>query len=462
MNSPYDDRVHAGLKNCFESGRTRPAAWRIAQLRGLESFLREREGAIARALLADLRKPAAEAWLTETGWLLAEARHARRRLKGWMRPRRAFVPLHYQPGRAFFTREPLGLILVIGAWNYPLQLSLAPVVGALAGGNCAVVKPSELAPATSALLAAELPRFVDADAVRVVQGGPDLVRELLCRRFDHIFFTGSREKGREVMRAAAQHLTPVTLELGGKCPCIVTESADLRTAARRIAWAKFLNAGQTCISPDYLLVHESVEPELLRLLREALGSFYGADPMRSPDYPRIIDARAFDRLRSCLGEGEVAVGGGSDASGRSIEPTLIRGVRQGSRLLREEVFGPLLPVLTFRSFPEALDSIRPGDEPLAIYLFSGRRGDLRLLQERTLSGGICLNDLLFQASIPGLPFGGRGMSGMGAYHGRAGFETFTAPRSVLVRSRFPDPDLRYPPYGEGKMRLLRRIVNLFA
>ena len=462
MSDPYDARAHAGLKSCFESGRTRSAGWRIAQLRGIASFLREREAPIARALQADFHKSAAETWLTETGWLLSEIRYVGKHLRQWMRPRRVPVPLHYQPGRARFTREPLGVALVIGAWNYPLQLSLAPLIGAVAGGNCAVVKPPELAPETSRLLVSELPGFVDGDAIRIVEGGAERVSELLRHRFDHIFFTGSREKGREVMMAAAHQLVPVTLELGGKCPCIVTETADLRTAARRIAWAKFLNAGQTCICPDYLLVHESVEVPLLGLIREALTRFYGRDPKASRDYSRIVDERSFDRISAYLHEGEVVSGGRTDGAERYIEPTVIRGVRPGSRLMQEEIFGPLLPVVTFASLSEATDIVRGGPEPLAVYLFSWKRGDLRQVEERTLSGGVCCNDLLFHAAIPALPFGGRGMSGMGSYHGRAGFETFTAPRSVLVRSWFPDPDLRYPPYGEGKLRLLRRIVNFFS
>ncbi|NTV02815.1 MAG: aldehyde dehydrogenase family protein [Chlorobiaceae bacterium] len=462
MGVHYDDRLHAGMKHCFDSGRTRPSDWRLAQLRGLGSFLREREAPIARALQADFRKSSAETWLTETGWLLSEIRHVSKRLVGWMKPRRVSVPLHYLPGRAWFTREPLGVVLVIGAWNYPIQLSLAPLVGALAGGNCAVLKPSELAPETSRLLATELPRYVDPEAVRIVEGGPGMACELLRHRFDHIFFTGSRQKGREVMTAAARHLTPVTLELGGKCPCIVTESADLRSAARRIAWAKFLNAGQTCISPDYLLVHESVEGRLLVLIREALQRFYGEDPRASPDYARIADGRNFGRLTAYLDEGGVAAGGRIDGADRYIEPTLIRGVRPDSPLMREEIFGPVLPVLTVSSLAEAIDIVRAGGEPLAVYLFSGRAEDIRQVELRTLSGGICCNDLLFQASIHGLPFGGRGMSGIGAYHGRAGFDTFTAPRSILVKSGFPDPDLRYPPYGEWKLRLLKRIVNLFS
>jgi len=462
MGFSYDARTHAGLRECFDSGRTRPVGWRIAQLRALESFLHEREASIARALHSDFRKSAAETFLTETGWLLSEIRHVRKNLRRWLRPRRVGVPLHYQPGRAVVTREPLGVVLVIGAWNYPLQLCLAPLVGAIAGGNCAVVKPSELAPETSALLSSSLGAFLDPEAFMVVEGGQEETRELLRHRFDHLFFTGSRQKGGEVMQAAARHITPVTLELGGKCPCIVTEKADLGTAARRIVWGKFLNAGQTCVSPDYLLVHESVEQPLIELMREALTHFYGHDPGVSPDYARIVDDHHFNRLCGYLSEGEVVAGGSSDASVRYIAPTIIRGVRPGSRLMLEEMFGPVLPVVTVGSLSQASGIVRAGGDPLAIYLFSRDPDELRQVSESTVSGGICCNDLLFQASVSGLPFGGRGMSGIGVYHGHAGFETFTAPRSVLVRSGFPDPDLRYPPYDPGKLRLLRRIVNLFG
>lgn len=462
MSIVYDAGVHAGLRSCFDSAATRLCRWRIGQLKALDAFLRNREDQIAQAVHADIRKSPAETWLTETSYLRSEIRHVRKNLGEWMKPHRVPVPLHYQPGKATVTREPLGVVLIIGAWNYPLQLCIAPLIGAIAGGNCAVLKPSELAPETSRLLATELRRFIDPSAFLVVEGGPGQTRDLMQHRFDHIFFTGGRQKGREVMQAASQWPTPVTLELGGKCPCIVTESADLRIAARRIVWAKFLNAGQTCISPDYLLVHKAVEQPLLRLMREALDRFYGQSPMESADYARIVDDRQFDRLCSYLGEGEIVAGGTVDRGDRYIAPTIIRGVSPGSRLMQEEMFGPVLPVVPVDSLPHAADIVRAGGEPLAIYLFSRDPGELALIRERTVSGGICCNDLLFHASIPGLPFGGRGMSGMGAYHGFAGFQTFTSPRSVLTRTGFPDPDLRYPPYGEGNMRLLRRIINLFA
>lgn len=462
MSESYDATIHAGLQRYFESGATRSFEWRRAQLRGLDAFLREREAAIGEAVHADLGKPPAETWLTETGYLGTEIRYALRNLRRWMRPAKVRVPLHYQPARAFVEREPLGVVLIIGAWNYPLQLCLAPLLGALAGGNCAVLKPSELAPATSALLASELRCYVDPQAVRVVEGDGELSARLLEQRFDHIFFTGSRWTGQAVMQSAARQLTPVTLELGGKCPCIVTENADLRVAARRIVWAKFLNAGQTCVSPDYLLVHHRVEERLLALMKEALASFYGSDPKSSPHYGRIVDERNFRRLEALQRQGELVAGGGSEAASCCIEPTIVRNVPADSALMNEEVFGPVLPVHAFDSLEEASGIVASQPEPLAIYLFSRDSGERRELMRRSRSGTVCCNDLLFQASIPGLPFGGRGMSGMGRYHGRAGFDTFTSERSVLCRGAFPDPDLRYPPYTPRRFELLKRIVTFFS
>ncbi|HHE32256.1 MAG TPA: aldehyde dehydrogenase family protein [Chlorobaculum parvum] len=458
----YDATTHAGLQRYFDSGATRLFEWRRAQLRGLDAFLREREAAIGEAVHSDLGKPPAETWLTETGYLCTEIRYALRNLRRWMRPKRVNVPLHYQFARAFVERGPEGVALIIGAWNYPLQLCLAPLIGALAGGNCAVLKPSELAPATSALLASELGRYVDPQATKIVEGDGELSARLLEHRFDHIFFTGSRRTGQAVMQAAARHLTPVTLELGGKCPCIVTEKADLRVAARRIVWAKFLNAGQTCVSPDYLLVHHTAEERLLALMKEALATFYGADSKSSSHYGQIVDERNFQRLEALQREGTLVVGGGSDESSRYIEPTIVRNVPVDSDLMTEEVFGPVLPVRTFSKLQEAAEVVTLQLEPLALYLFSRDRSERRELMRLTRSGTVCCNDLLLQASIPDLPFGGRGVSGIGRYHGKAGFDTFTTERSVLCRSGFPDPDLRYPPYTVCRFGLLKRIVNLFS
>ncbi len=450
------------LRQVFQSGRTVPYAWRRAQLLALLRLLGEREADIAAAVHADLGKSYRETFLTETSFLAGEIRYALKHLKAWMRPSDRGVPPHYQFGQASLQPEALGVVLIIGAWNYPMQLVLAPLVAALAAGNCAVLKPSELAPRTSALIAGCLGEYLDSRAVRVVEGGIAEAQELLAERFDFIFYTGSRNGGRQVLRAAARHITPVALELGGKNPCIVEKDAVLKTAARRIVWAKFLNAGQTCIAPDYLLVHEDVEDALLSLMQQAVRDFFGTDPRTSPDYSRIVNDHHFTRLERLLQDGTIVVGGQTHRASRYIAPTILRGVTAGSGIMDAEIFGPLLPVLTYRTLEEALGFIAERDDPLAIYLFSSRRATGKKVLRRTRSGGFCCNDLLFQSAIHTLPFGGTGKSGFGAYHGKAGFETFSLRRSVLFRSVYPDPALRYPPYGGKKFGFLKRLVSLFG
>lgn len=450
------------LRNAFQSGLTVSIAWRRAQLRALLRFLREREADIAAAVHADLGKSAQETFLTETSFLAGEIRYALKHLKGWMRPSRRVVPLHYQFGHGAVHPEPRGVVLIVGAWNYPLQLVLAPLAAALAAGNCAVLKPSEHAPHTSALLARIAGEYFDSSAVRVVEGGIVEAGALLAERFDFIFYTGSRSGGGEVMLAAARHMLPVALELGGKNPCIVEPDAALGTAARRIVWAKFLNAGQTCIAPDYLLVHEDVASVLLSFMQQAIRDFFGADPRKSPDYSRIVNDHHFTRLERLLRDGTIVAGGHSERASRYIAPTILREIAAGSAIMEEEIFGPILPVLTYRSFDEALAFIGQRDDPLAIYLFSSKRATEKKALRQTRSGSFCCNDLLFQSAVHTLPFGGSGKSGFGRYHGKAGFETFSLSRSVLCKSVFPDPDLRYPPYGKSRFAILKAIVRLFG
>jgi aldehyde dehydrogenase (NAD+)/aldehyde dehydrogenase (NAD(P)+) len=458
---PVMQKDLALLRASFNDGRTRDFSWRCSQLLALEAFLVEREKEIAAALHADFRKSAAETFLTETGYLRGEIRFALKHLKSWMTPQRVSVPLIYQPAKGFYHRDPYGVVLIIGAWNYPLNLVLAPLISAIAAGNCAAVKPSEHAPHTSALLAAGLGDYLDRNAICVIEGGADEARALLEERFDYIFYTGSRNTGREVMLAAARHLTPLTLELGGKCPCIVDESCDLRVAARRIVWAKFLNAGQTCIAPDYVLVHEKSEAELLAQMRRAIADFYGDDPRNSPDYPRIGNADNFIRLEKMLSGSAPLIGGVTDPQERYVSPTILQGVTRDSSIMQSEIFGPVLPVIAYADFKEALDVIERGKEPLALYLFSTDPKVQERAVNQIRSGGVCINDLLFQASVHGMPFGGFGNSGFGAYHGRAGFETFSFQRSILKRSLYPDPGLRYPPYGSMKFWLLKKLVTFF-
>ncbi|NTV05307.1 MAG: aldehyde dehydrogenase family protein [Chlorobiaceae bacterium] len=459
------DRVFpelAVLRETFDRGITRDLLWRRSQLLALERFLIEREREIAAAVYDDFRKSTAETFLTETGYLRGEIRVALKCLASWMKTRRVSIPLIYQPSKGYYFREPYGVVLIIGAWNYPLNLCLAPLISAIAAGNCAVVKPSEHAPHSSAVITDGLASYLDRSAIRVIEGGVEESRALLEERFDYLFFTGSRSVGREVMLAAARHLTPLTLELGGKCPCIVEESGNLKVAARRIVWAKFLNGGQTCLAPDYVLVHEKRETELLRYMREAVTAFYGDDPRLSRDYPRIVNIDQFMRLEKFLDDSAIWSGGKSDPAECYIAPTILRDVNPRSRIMQSEIFGPLLPVIAYSKLDQALDIIRAGKEPLALYLFSSDPKVQQRVVRHSRSGGVCINDFLFQAAIHGLPFGGLGLSGFGRYHGKAGFETFSFQRSVLHRSFLPDPDLRYPPYNSVKFGLLKRLVTLFT
>ena len=452
----------AVLRESFEGGITRDITWRRSQLLALEAFLVEREQDIAAALHADFRKSPAETFLTETGYLRGEIRFALKHLTSWMKPHRVRIPPIYQPGQGYYSPEPYGVVLIIGAWNYPLNLCLAPLISSIAAGNCAVVKPSEHARHTSKVIAEGLYHYLDKRGICVVEGGVEASKALLEEHFDYLFFTGSQRVGREVMKAAAKHLTPLTLELGGKCPCIVEADVDLRAAARRIVWAKFLNGGQTCIAPDYVFVNEGVEDELLRYMREAITDFYGADPRSSPDYPRIVNENNFNRLAKLLSGSSPWSGGITDPEEYYVAPTILKGVTLESEVMQSEIFGPLLPVLTYHDIGEALEGIRRGPKPLALYLFSSERKVQERVVRQSCSGGVCINDLLFQASLPGLPFGGIGSSGFGAYHGQAGFDTFSFKRSVLKRSLYPDPDLRYPPYTGKKFGFLKHLVTLFS
>ncbi len=446
------------LRTTFASGRTRSADWRLDQLGRLETMLREREGEIVAALHADLGRAPTEAYATEVGFVLAELRHARRNLQRWMRPERVWTPFVVQPARARVHREPVGVVLVIGPWNYPVQLVLAPLVAAIAAGNCAVIKPSEISAHSSHVLAQLAPEYLDDDAVAVVEGGVPETTALLAERFDHVFYTGNGTIGRIVMEAAAKHLTPVTLELGGKSPAIVDRNADLAVAARRLAWGKYVNAGQTCVAPDYVLVDESLEDELLDRLRDAVRTFYGDDPRQSPDYARIVNDSHFTRLEHLVTDGDVVFGGDRDPATRYFAPTALRNVPVASTVMRDEIFGPILPVIPVRDVTAAIDFVNERDKPLALYVFSESEAVQERVVEETTSGGVAVNATMLHLAVPELPFGGVGPSGMGAYHGRAGFDTFSHRKSVLSKSTRLDPDLAYPPYTRLKNAILHRFL----
>lgn len=448
----------ARLRQAFDAGVTRPLAWRLQQLRQFAVMLEDNEDAFHQALGSDLGKPEFEAFVTETSFVMAELKYVMKRLPRWLKPKRVKSALVVQPSSAKIYREPLGVVLIIAPWNYPLQLALAPLIGALAGGNAAVVKPSEVAPATSALIAKLVPKYFDQDAVAVVEGGVRETTTLLAERFDHIFYTGNGTVGRIVMEAAAKHLTPVTLELGGKSPCIVDSDVDLDTAARRIMWGKFMNAGQTCVAPDYVLVDKSVEQPLLERMRAVLRDFYGDDPKKSASYCRIVNERHTERLAKLL-DGEETVAGGEVSVGeRYIAPTILRGVSPDARVMEGEIFGPILPVLTVGSVDEAIDFVNARPRPLALYIFTRSREHADRVIARTSSGGACVNDVVSHLVPPDLPFGGVGPSGMGAYHGKASFDTFTHAKSVLDKPTFVDPSLRYPPYADDKLKWARRLM----
>jgi aldehyde dehydrogenase (NAD+) len=444
------------LRAHFDSGHTRPLAWRRQQIERLRAMVRNHADEFVEALRADLRKPELEAWGMDVGQVTTEASLALKNLKRWTRPERAgWIPF---PGRSRTVREPLGVVLIIAPWNYPVGLLLSPLVGALAAGNCAVLKPSEATIHTSAVLARRVREALDPDAVRIVEGGVDETTALLEQRFDHVFYTGGGRVGRVVMRAAAENLTPVTLELGGKSPCIVDADVDLRITARRIAWGKFINAGQTCVAPDYVLVHESREQELIREIGSAVREFYGDDPKASPHYARIVNPQHHQRLAGLLGSGEVALGGGVDADDRYIEPTVLRAVSPESPIMQDEIFGPILPVLTIRSREEAIDFVNAREKPLALYAFSNDPELERMVVEQTSSGGVCVNGTILHIANAALPFGGVGASGMGAYHGRHTFETFSHRKAVMTRGLRFDPKLMYPPYSDRKTRMMKRFL----
>lgn len=452
--------IVAGLRAAFDSGLTRPIAWRLAQLDGIVGLLIEHEDAIAAALAADLGKSSAEAYLTETGFVLAEARLVRKRLRRWLRPRPIRPSPATFPARARTVREPLGVCLVITPWNYPLHLALAPLVGAIAGGNACVVKPSELAPKTSALLADLLPRYVDPRAVAVVEGGVHETTALLHERFDHIFYTGNGRVGRIVARAAAEHLTPVTLELGGKSPVFVDGTTDLRVAADRIAWAKWTNAGQTCVAPDHVLATPAAADQLERLLPDAVRRMFGDDPARSADYGRIVNERHHARLLSYLGSGRIVSGGRHDAASRYLEPTVLADVTPDDPVMGEEIFGPVLPILRVPDAAAAVDLVNRGDKPLAAYVFSSDAATRRLFVERTSSGSLTFGLPMAHLSMADLPFGGVGESGMGVYHGEHSLATFTHAKPVVVKPDRPDTlRLAYPPLDAARLRLLRRFLG---
>jgi len=429
----------------FQTGATRRVESRCAQLERFSAGLERNESALLAALQADLGKSPFQGYSTELGLVQAEIRHALRHLHQWAAATRRRTPWFVTPARGWVQPEPFGVALILGPWNYPVQLLLTPLASAIAAGNCVVLKPSELAPRTAEAIRALVREDFAEEFISVANGGAEMAEALLRERFDKIFFTGSTRVGRVVMAAAARHLTPVTLELGGKCPAIVCGDAPMELAARRIAWGKFMNAGQTCVAPDFVLVQRGVRETFVAALKRTIQEFYGDNPGQCEDYGRIVNVRHFERLVKYLGDGKIVHGGAQDASDLFLAPTILAEVAPDAPVMQEEIFGPILPVLEFDQLDDALATLRNRPTPLALYVFTRDRAtEARVLAE-TRSGGACVNDVVSHMIGTGLPFGGLGESGMGAYHGWAGFDAFTHQRAVLRRATWLDTPFRYPP-----------------
>ncbi|HMC97308.1 MAG TPA: aldehyde dehydrogenase family protein, partial [Flavobacteriales bacterium] len=449
------------LRRHFDSGATRSYAARRDALGSLGKALKNNEAAILEAMRLDMGKPTFEAYMSELGLVYAEIAHTLKHLKEWMRPQQVRTPLAIQVSSSVVHREPLGIVLIISPWNYPLQLLMAPLIGAIAAGNCALVKPSNEAPRTAAIIERIIAGAFSPEHVAVVQGpggvvGPQLIERF---RFDHIFFTGSPAVGRSIMAMAAPHLTPVTLELGGKSPAIVDREVDLNAAARRIAWAKYFNAGQTCISPDHALVHADVMEPFLIAFTKQVRAFFGEDPKQSPHFARLINAKRFNTVKGYLQHGHIRLGGEHDLDERYVAPTVLMDVPLDSPPMREEIFGPILPVVGWRDKDEVLDLVERNPFPLSAYIFSSNPATARHFIERIPFGGGCVNHCMLQFGNPGLPFGGIGTSGMGRYHGRSSFDVFSHQKGIVTSSTLLDPGVQYPPYNAFKDRVLRWILR---
>ena len=458
MTTPIDySSLFGELRATFETERTRSLQWRAEQLTALERMMTECEQELMDALRSDLGKAPQEAWTTEISYVTGSAAYCRKNLKRWSKTRRVHTPMLGQPGKSWLQPEPLGVVLIIGAWNYPLQLTLAGLTAALAAGNCAVIKPPELSPATSDVIARRIPEYLDNDCVKVIEGAVPETSALLELPWDHILYTGGGNVGRIVMAAAAKHLTPVTLELGGKSPCVVMPDADLLTTARRIAWGKFTNAGQTCIAPDYVLTDANTEEKLVPLIQQAVTEMFGEDPAASESYGRIVNDRHFERLAAYIGSGDVVIGGKTDAASKYIAPTVLTGVAPDSDVMQEEIFGPILPFVQVDDLEAAIRHIRAGDKPLAAYIFTKDSAAEARFLEVVSSGNACVNDTMMFMTVEELPFGGVGPSGMGNYSGEYGFRTFSHMKAVMRRGWWPDLAVRYAPFTDKKFKLLRKL-----
>lgn len=442
----------------FATGETKEVKFRKEMLKKLKNAISSNEKAITEALHKDLRKHEFEAYATEIGFVLVDLKKAISHIEKWAKPRSVPTPLFHFNGTSYVQPEPRGVTLIISPWNYPFQLLFAPLVGNIAAGNTTILKPSELAPATSAIAAKIIGETFSPEYIAVVEGGIPESEALLNEKFDYIFFTGGTNVGRIVYQAAAKHLTPVTLELGGKSPCIVDRDANISMTAKRIVWGKFINAGQTCIAPDYILVDKSVKAQLVAKMIEYIKKFFGDDAQKSDAYPRIINERHHSRLASYISEGNLLFGGRHDVSDLFIEPTLLDGVSPEAAVMTDEIFGPILPILEYDNIKETIDFINARQKPLAMYIFCKNEGKVQRILGETSAGGVTVNDTLLHIANGYLPFGGVGESGIGAYHGQLSFDIFSHQKAVLRRTFLVDDPVRYAPY-KLNIGWLRKLMD---
>ena len=453
-------RVLEKQKNYFNTGATRDLNFRVEKLRKLKESIVKNEKQILEALWADLHKSEFEAYATEIGIILDEINFAVKHLKSWAKTKKVRTPLTNFLSSSYIYSEPYGVSLIISPWNYPFQLLMAPLIGAIAAGNCAMLKPSENAIKTTGVIIKVIEESFSEEFVCVVEayGGKESSEELLKEEFDYIFFTGSVPVGKIVMEAASKHLTPVTLELGGKSPCIVDKDADVVLAAKRIAWGKFLNAGQTCVAPDYILVHQSVKSKLLTEITRYINEFFGENPAKSNDFPRIISERQFDRLVGLLDIGNIVTGGEHSKIEKYIAPTIIDNISWNDPIMLDEIFGPILPILEFENLEEVIKIVNSRPKPLALYFFSTNKKNQERIIDRISYGGGCINDTIMHVASPYLPFGGVGASGMAAYHGKGSYDVFSHKKSITKKSNLVDIKIRYAPYND-KIKLLKKLMK---
>jgi acyl-CoA reductase-like NAD-dependent aldehyde dehydrogenase len=444
----------------FNSGKTKSLDFRVSQLQKLYDVVLKFEKPLEKALYDDLRKPEMEAWATEVGVTLAEIKSTISDVKKWVKPEKVKTPLFFLPGSSWLYPEPYGVCLIISPWNYPFKNLMGPLIGCISAGNTAILKPSELSPATSAIIKKIITETFPAEYLTVVEGAADETQQLLEERFGYIMFTGGTEIGRIIYQKAAKHLTPVTLELGGKSPCIVDKDTDLDVTVKRIAWGKYLNAGQICIAPDYILVHKDVKAEFVSKVKATITEFFGNNPKDSKDFGRIVSNKHFHRIKNLI-DGDVVAGGETDESQKYIAPTIINNVKLTDKVMQEEIFGPIMPIIEWQNADEIIKIINTGSKPLALYVFT-KNYDLkeRIINE-TSSGSVVINDVILHAGHGYLPFGGVGNSGIGAYNGKIGFETFSHKKPVLKRSFLGDVKQKYAPYDAGKLNFIKFAIRRF-